>query len=77
MSVVRRGLPSSWPLLLGGHALRTPAKGVREAKGLDRFSILCSKVVFVESLAFSLDRRSPRAKLEKAMLNLVPVTSYE
>jgi hypothetical protein len=57
MSVVGRGLPSSWPLLLGGHASRTPAEGDREAKGLDRFSIFSFKVVLVKSLAFSLVSR--------------------
>jgi hypothetical protein len=31
MSVVGRGLPSSWPLLLGSDALRTPANGGDDA----------------------------------------------
>jgi hypothetical protein len=64
-------------MLLGGPTSRTPAKGDREAKGLDRFSIFSSKLVFVKSLAFSLDRRSPRTKLEKATLNYVPITDDE
>jgi hypothetical protein len=73
--VVGRGLPSSRPLLLGGFAWRTPAKGDRDAQGLDCKLSYSSRVVFVKSKAFSIDRRFPRARLEKrAKLNDVPVT---
>jgi hypothetical protein len=75
LSVARRRLLSSWSLLLGGNASRTPAKGVRATEGPDCFPLFCSRVVSIKSWALSLDRRFPRAYLEKALLNFVPDTS--
>jgi hypothetical protein len=46
---VGRGLPSSWPLLLGGDAWRTPAIGGGGAQGPDRVSSFCLRVLVVIS----------------------------
>jgi hypothetical protein len=51
MSVVGRGLPSSWSLFLGGDASRTPVKGGDDAQGPDCFLSLCSKVFYVKEMA--------------------------
>jgi hypothetical protein len=72
--VAGKRLPSSRSRILGGCAWRTPAKGGRGVLGLDCNKSLCSRVVFVKNVALSLDRRSPRANLEKAAFNSVPVT---
>jgi hypothetical protein len=63
MPVVRRGLPSSWPLLLGGDALRTPAIGGDDAQGPDCFSSLCSRVFYVKEMALSVGWAFPRTAL--------------
>jgi hypothetical protein len=60
-----RGLPSSWPLILGGFIWRTPAKGDGEAQGLDCKLSYSSRVIFVKNKTFSIDRRFPKAILEK------------
>jgi hypothetical protein len=65
MSVIGRGLPSSWPLLLGGDALRTSASGGDDAQGPDCSSSLCSRVFFVKEMALSLGRAFPRAVLSQ------------
>jgi hypothetical protein len=63
MSVVGRGLPSSWPLLLGGDASRTPANGGDDAQGHDCLLSLCSRVFFVKEMALSVGWASPGAAL--------------
>jgi hypothetical protein len=63
MSVIGRGLPSSWPLLLGGDALRTPANGGEGAQGPDCFSSLCSRVFYVKEIALSVGWAFSRAAL--------------
>jgi hypothetical protein len=72
--VAGKRLPSSWSRIHGGSASRTPAKGDGGILGLDCKITLCSGVVFVKNVALSLDRRLPRASLEKAAFNSVPVT---
>jgi hypothetical protein len=63
MSVVGRGLPSTWSLLLGGDASRTPANGGDDAQGPDCFLSLCSRVFFVKELVLSVGWAFPRAAL--------------
>jgi hypothetical protein len=63
MSVVGRGLPSSWSLLLGGDASRTPAKGGDDAQGPVCFLSLCSRVFSVKEMALSVGWAFPRAPL--------------
>jgi hypothetical protein len=63
MSVVGRGLPSSWSLLLGGDASRTSAKGGDDAQGPDCFLSLCSWVFFCKEMALSVRWAFPRAAL--------------
>jgi hypothetical protein len=46
--IVGRGLPGSWPLLLGGDASRTPARGGRGAQGLDCKLSFSSRVLFIK-----------------------------
>jgi hypothetical protein len=53
MSVVGRGLSSSWSLLLGGDASRTPTMGGDGAQGHDCFLSFCSRVVFVKEMTLS------------------------
>jgi hypothetical protein len=65
MSVIRRGLPSSWSLLLGGDASRTPAKGGDDAQGPDCFLSLCSWVFFVKEMALFIGWAFPRAVLSQ------------
>jgi hypothetical protein len=59
---------------LGGFAWRTPASGDGDAWGLDCFSFFGSKVVCVNRKALSVDRRSPRSRMEWAFLKFVPIT---
>jgi hypothetical protein len=63
MSVIGSRLPSSWPLLLGGDASRTPANGGEDAQGPDCFSSLCSRVFFVKEMTLSVGWAFPRAAL--------------
>jgi hypothetical protein len=72
--VAGKRLLSSRSRILGGSAWRTPAKGDGGVLGLDCKITLCSRVVFVKSVALSIDRRFPRTSLEKAAFNSVPVT---
>jgi hypothetical protein len=51
--VAGRGLPSSWSLILGGDALRTPAMGGKDAQGHDCFLSFCSRVFCVKGMALS------------------------
>jgi hypothetical protein len=63
-----RGLPSCWPLFLGGDTWRTPASGGGGAQGLHCKNILGSRVLFVIGSVLSLDRRSPRAGTKRLFL---------
>jgi hypothetical protein len=65
--VIGRGPLGSSPLFLGGIAWRTPTKGDGEAPGLDCKLSFSSRVVSVKSKAFFVDRRFPRASLEKRL----------
>jgi hypothetical protein len=47
--LVGRGLPSSWPLLLGGDAWGAPAIGGGGTQGPDRVSSFCLRVLIVIS----------------------------
>jgi hypothetical protein len=67
MSVVGRGLPSSWPLLLGGDALRMPANGGDDTQGPVCFSSLCSRVFYVKEMALSVGWTFRRARYYKAV----------
>jgi hypothetical protein len=58
MSVVGRGLPSSWSL-----PPRTPAKGGDDTQGPDCFLSLCSWVFFVKEMALSEGWAFPRTVL--------------
>jgi hypothetical protein len=73
MSVVGRGLPSSWSLLLGGDASRTPMKGGDDAQGPDCFLSLCSWVFFVKEMTLSVGWAFPRVELSQGCFcNLYP-----
>jgi hypothetical protein len=61
--IIGRGLPSCWPLLLGGDASRTPTRGGGGVQGLDCKLSFSSKVLFVKRLTLSLDKKSPRLEL--------------
>jgi hypothetical protein len=63
MSVVGRGLPSSWPLLLGGDASRTSAKGGEDAQGHVCFISFCPRVFSVKERALFVGWASPGAAL--------------
>jgi hypothetical protein len=71
--VAGRGLPSSWPLLLGGDASRMPARGGEGAQGLDCKLNFCSRVLFCKKIRLSLYRKSPR-DLKRLFLHIVPNT---
>jgi hypothetical protein len=68
--VVGRGLPSCSSLLLGGDALRTPARGGGGALRLDCLLSFSSRVLYVKKLALSSDRRLPRTRLHKGCICL-------
>jgi hypothetical protein len=73
-----RGLPSSWPLLLSGNALRTPACGGGGAQGLVCKNIYSFGVLFVIEAALSLDRTFPRARMAKVVsVNCTHHVPYE
>jgi hypothetical protein len=55
--LVGRGLPSSWPLFLGGDALRTPATCDGGTRGLNCFFIFSSRVFYVNKQALSSNIR--------------------
>jgi hypothetical protein len=61
LSVVGRGLPSSWPLLLGGDASRTPTNGGDDAQGHGCFLSFCSRVFHVKERALFVGWDSPGA----------------
>jgi hypothetical protein len=63
MSVIERGLPSSWPLLLGGDASRTPANGGDGAQGHVCFLSFCPRVFFVKERALFVGWASPKTAL--------------
>jgi hypothetical protein len=63
--VVTRGLPSCWPLLLGGDASRTPARGGGDALRLDCKVPFSFKVLFIKRVALYADRRFHRARFVK------------
>jgi hypothetical protein len=65
--IAERGLSGYRPLLLGGDASRTPARGGGGAQGLDCNLTFGSRVLFVKRSALSLDRRSPRARIIKVV----------
>jgi hypothetical protein len=73
--IAGRGLPSSWSLLLGGDAWRTPARCGGGARGLHCKKIICSMVFFVKRGALSVDRRFPWAGMLRFFLNIVPATN--
>jgi hypothetical protein len=81
--IAGKELPSSRLWFLGGFAWRTPTSGDGDAWrtptsgdgdawGLDCFSFFGSKVVCVNRKALSVDRRSPRTRMEWAFLKFVP-----
>jgi hypothetical protein len=63
--VAGKGLPSSRLWFLGGKAWRTPAKSGGGAQGLLCMNLFCLRVLFVKRKDLSLDRRFPRACVEK------------
>jgi hypothetical protein len=63
LSVVGRGLPSSWPLLLGGDASRTLANGGDDDQGHDCLLSFCSRVLFVKEMILSVGWVYPEAAL--------------
>jgi hypothetical protein len=68
--IAGKELPSSRLRFIGGIAWRTPAGGDGDARGLDCFIFFGSRVVCVKRKALSVDRRSPRTRIERAFLNL-------
>jgi hypothetical protein len=56
-----RGLPSSWPLFLGGDAWRTPAGSGGDTEGLDCITSFSSRVFLVKSEGLSSNSRFSRA----------------
>jgi hypothetical protein len=73
--VAGKELPSKRLWFLGGFALRTPTNGGGDARGLDCIFFFCPRVFCLKGLSLSLDRRSPRARLERTFLQIVPVTA--
>jgi hypothetical protein len=71
---VGRGLPSSWPLFLGGNAWRTPAKCGGGTEGLDCFRSSSSRVLCVKSRVLSSNSRFPRARDARTFVEIVPAT---
>jgi hypothetical protein len=71
---VGRGLPSSWPLFLGGNAWRTPAKCGGGTDGLDCFRSSSSRVLCVKSRVLSSNSRFPRARDARTFVEIVPAT---
>jgi hypothetical protein len=69
-----RGLPSSWPLFLGGDAWRTPAIGGGDTQGRNRFSFPCCRVFFVKSEGLSSNTRLARASDARTSVQFVPAT---
>jgi hypothetical protein len=70
--IAGRGLPSSRSLFLGGNAWRTPASGEEDAQRLICKIFFGSRVFCIKRMALSLDRRSPRDRIEKVVLKTVP-----
>jgi hypothetical protein len=65
--IVKRGLSRCRPLLLGSYALRTPTRGGGGAQGLNFKLSFSTRVLFLKRPALSLDRKSPRARIAKAV----------
>jgi hypothetical protein len=61
--VTGRGLPSSWPSLLGGDASRTPMIGGDDAEGPICILSFCSRVLFVIETALSIVWAFPRTAM--------------
>jgi hypothetical protein len=75
LAVTGRGLPSRRLLFLGGIAWRTLPSVDGDARGLICNIFFCSKVFCVKKSALSIDRRYPRTRIEKVVLNALPVTT--
>jgi hypothetical protein len=69
----RKGAPEQEVLFLGGNAWRTLASGDGDAQGLLCKLFFDSRVFCIKRMDLSLDRRSPRARIERAVLKIVPV----
>jgi hypothetical protein len=65
--IAGKGLLSNRLWFLGGEAWRTPTKSGGGAQGLLCMNLLCLGVLFVKRKDLSLDRRFPRACVEKGL----------